>query len=91
VSKGRYSSSRATQVSHSITRQQTQDIERVGLRGGSVVWKRVSIPWILVYGFDMSQLYVATSVTSLSPSKGQDGFDVFEVVKNILVLMKRGL
>jgi hypothetical protein len=36
----------------------------------------------------MSKLYVAMSVTSLSPSKGQDGFDVFEVVKGIIVLMK---
>jgi hypothetical protein len=54
----------------------------------SVIWKRVSIPWTLVYGYDMSQLYVAMSATSLSPSKGQDGFDVFEVVKNIILLMK---
>jgi hypothetical protein len=53
-----------------------------------LVWKRVSIPWTLVYEYNMSKLYVAISVTSLSSSKGHDGFGVFEVVTGIIVLMK---
>jgi hypothetical protein len=53
-----------------------------------VVWKRVSIPWTLIYGENMSKQYVAMSVTSLSFSESQDGFGVFKVVNDIIVLGK---
>jgi hypothetical protein len=53
-----------------------------------VVLKRASIPLTLVHGEDMSEQYVAMSVTNLSSSEGQDGFGVFTIVNDIIVLIK---
>jgi hypothetical protein len=54
-----------------------------------VVWKRVSIPWTLVYGHTVSveyiYIYIATGVVDLSPSKGQVGCEDIIVVIYILV------
>ena len=54
-----------------------------------MVWKRVSIPWTLVYRHTVSVEYIATGVTDLSPSKGQVGFDDVVIVIFILVLCLR--
>ena len=49
-----------------------------------MVWKRVSIPWTLVYGEDMSRQYVAMGGMSLSPSEGHSQFGVFNIVKGVI-------
>ena len=45
-----------------------------------MVWKRVSIPWTLVYGHDVSVEYITTGVTDLSLSEGQVGFEDIIIV-----------
>jgi hypothetical protein len=50
-----------------------------------VVWKRVSIPWTLVYGHDVSVGYITTGVTDLSLSEGRVGFEELVVVIYSLV------
>ena len=45
-----------------------------------MVWKRVYIPWTLVYGHIVSAKYIATGVTDLSPSEGQVGFEGLVIV-----------
>jgi hypothetical protein len=45
-----------------------------------VDWKRVSMPWTLVYGHNVSVRYIIMSVTDLSPSEGQVGFEELVIV-----------
>jgi hypothetical protein len=43
-------------------------------------WKRVSIPWTLVYGHTVSVGYIATGKTNRSSSAGQGGFEGLVIV-----------